>query len=204
MEDWMIVVVVIAVGSMAISVGQSLLAKGAAARKWSGLKPLVSGTVSKEGLKGTYQGRPVRSRTWNNSAQDKHLYTGTARATTSVSWNYETVMDAGTAGQGQDWEAVHREGRWQIKTPDAALAQRLTAATADIFPDPEKVGLYGLNYNSQKGEVRGSISRAAQLSSSLSDINSGAAIVIPTPAVFQAQLDILTRLAQRNQQVNAD
>ena len=202
--DPIIVVVVIAVGSMAISVGQSLLVKGTTAKKWSGLKSLVSGTVSKDGLKGTYQGLSVRSRTWNNSVHDKHLYTGTARMTTSVSWNYETVIDAGTAGQGQDWEAVYRDGRWQINTQDAALAERLNAATADILPDPEHVGFYGLYYNSQKGEVRGSISRAARLSSSLSDINSGAAIVIPTPEVFQAQLDILTRLAQRNQQVNAD
>jgi hypothetical protein len=159
-----------------------------AAKLWPKLAPVINGTFHKGiGLTapyiiGNYHGLPVRAR---------------IRVSARSRWNYEYYFEilATSATRGQDWELRYNQGSheahgWELKTKDPALQERLSQAGLKTMPhDWERRA--SLKYHSRKGTL---------LYSNQIFTRDG----VPTPEVFEMQLEMLKKLVNINQQANKE
>ena len=164
------------------------IANSKAAKVWPKLAPVIKGTFHKgigltaPYLVGNYRGLPVRAR---------------LRVSAKSRWNFEYYFEiVATPGtRGQDWELRYnqrpREAQgWEIKTKDEALRQRLSqSGLMAMLPSWEDSTL--VKYNSGRGTL-------------LYRHRVYARDALPSPEVFQMQLDLLKKLVNINRQVTEE
>lgn len=154
------------------------------AQLWSALTPLVNGTAKGHRMSGTYQGRTVRARL--NSVSD---------GDNNTSYYFEVNMQS--APRGSDWKVVYGgekfmgfgEKHWHVSTRDEAAKERLTRT--GVLEEMQRWGSHPtLKFKAKSGELEYSEPVNGMFS-------------IPAPERFQAQLELLARLAAFNEQANA-
>ena len=158
-----------------------------AAKLWPKLVPVINGTFHKGiGLTipyiiGKYHGMPVRARI--------HPI-----AKSRWSFNYYLEILATSTTHGQNWELHYKQGsdgahHWELKTKDPVLQERLSqSGVMKIAPNWDHQ--VSLKYNGRKGTllyIHYIFSRDG----------------VPAPEIFETQLDMLKKLLNINQQVNA-
>lgn len=152
------------------------------AELWPPLASQVSGTYKSSKMNGSYEGRPIQARI--NSTSDDN----------STTYLYELALTA--APQGKDWALSYTGDKllgmgqksWHVKTKDDLLKQRLIDAGApalverwDSYPQVSYKAKSGtLKYEQQVGGMH----------------------ALPAPEQFKAQLELMSRMAQLNSQVN--
>lgn len=150
----------------------------------SALVPLLVGGAAQENLLlGRYDGLPVRARVADASGPD------------AVPDAWEVVLSAGPGSV--DWSLVYTGEKflgtgvkaWRVKSRDEELAQRLTQAGGPALLR-DWVGQPQITYQAKSGAL---VYRVAD-----ADLPA-----VPAPDAFQAQLDLLARLARLNREANA-
>jgi hypothetical protein len=150
-------------------------------RAWSPLVPIINGTVVGDGgggatswLTGTWQGRRVRA----IMTPDRNRYSDE-----SGGWRYnEFGIELLDVPGGQDW----RIDNSQVEKAEPALRQRLEAS--GILLMIQAFGMPTVSY-----------SRSQRMLSYSEDAGSR---WTPTPEHFEAELGLLLRLANLNQEIN--
>ncbi len=177
--------------SAALVVIAAVLAAARFARKsrnqygklWAPLAPLVNGTAHGSRLSGTYQKMPVLARIGGGSDEEAEFF-------------YELTLTPGPAPK--DW-ALSFTGEkflgtgtktWRVKSKDDDLRQRLTdagaAAAVQNWPSHPEI-----TYKGKNGTLH-----YWKRAEGMYDI--------PSVEDFQAQLDLLAKLAQFNRQTNTE
>jgi hypothetical protein len=158
------------------------------AERWAALAPLVGGAHKGSRMTGTYQGRPVHARIDAETS-------GTDETTRRTTYHFKVKL-MGEPG-GRDWKVVYGgekflgfgEKRWHVSTKDDTLKERLSGA--GVVVALQAWGSYpAVTYKAKKGEFEYSE-------------RVGGMYDMPTPERFRQQLDLLTRFAEVNEQVNA-
>ncbi len=148
---------------------------------WAPLLPLVNGSARDSRLSGTYRRMPVTARIAGSGDENP-------------SYHYELTLTPGAAAG--DWALSHTGEKflgtgtktWRVKSKDDALRLRLTEAGA--------VGAIQ-NWASQPEITYKSKSGALHYWQRVEGMYS-----VPSPEEFQAQLDLLARLAEINREAN--
>ena len=159
-----------------------------AVKLWPKLAPVINGTFHKGiGLTapyiiGEYHGLPVRAR---------------IRVSARSRWHYEYYFEilVTSATRGQSWELHYDQNSrgphgWELKAKDPALKERLSqAGVLTILHDWEH--RVSLTYNGGRGTL---------LYSQQIFTRDG----VPSPEVFEMELETLKKLVNINQRVNAE
>lgn len=151
------------------------------ARAWRPLVPVIGGTVVADGggsasssLTGRYRGRAVCA----TMAPQRNRY----HDETAFRFNYFDLALLETPGKA-DWHLKSRP-----RSPDSALAQRLHDAGAMAIL--ASIGPAEVAYNARRR--------------TLTLVQEPGPEWVPSPPRFEAQLNVLLRLAELNAAVNAD
>jgi hypothetical protein len=164
------------------------LANAKAAKLWPNLAAVINGTFHKGiGLTapyiiGQYHGLPVRAYV---------LVTAKSRYTYVYYFQIRATLDA--APRGPDWTLRYNERSgtkqgWEIHTKDAALQGRLAGAgLLGLIPGWDRET--SLTYNGRKGTL-------------LYSHHIFTRVALPSPEVFEMELNLLRKAANLNQQLN--
>lgn len=155
------------------------------AQAWSALTPIVAGAAKGAKMTGSYHGLPVEARI-NSVSDSENRHTR----------YYFELKLTGRPG-GRDWKIVYGgekllgfgEKRWHVSTKDDALRERLTSAGA-VAEMQDWGGQPTVSYKAKSGRLEYS----EQV---------GGMYALPSPERFTAQLELLRRFAQFNEQANA-
>jgi hypothetical protein len=152
------------------------------AQLWAPLAGFVSGTAKGSKLTGTFNGMPAQARI--NAVSDDN----------STDYFFELVLTPGA--QGKDWSLSYTGDKllgmgaksWHVKTKDEGLKQRLSDGGA-LATIQQWSGFPEITYKSKAGTLKYSV-----------QVNGMYAI--PGLDEFKTQLELLSRLAEVNRQVN--
>jgi hypothetical protein len=164
------------------------IANAKAVKLWPKLAPVINGTFHKGiGLTapyivGQYHGLPVRA----------HVR---VFARSKYNFEYYFEISATVDKHGHDWELLynersHQKQGWEIKTKDSTFQQRLSqSGLMGVIPGWDHNA--SVKYNGRKGTL---------IFSHHIYTRDG----LPTPEVFEMQLETLKKMVNINKQVNED
>jgi hypothetical protein len=187
MNTGLVIAVIAIVGMVALLVPLIIWFNKRANQKyaalWATLSGAVNGASKGNTLTGSYNGMPVQAKIRSQSDGDN-----------STDYYYELTITPGM--QGKDWSLSYTGDKmlgfgaksWHVKTRDEALKQRLIeAGVANSMAAWQ--GAPDVSYKAKGGALK-------------YETQVNGMFAIPSLEQFTAQLDLLTRLAQVNQQVN--